>query len=200
MSTRENGDGDSRSPLRRFGPLVLAALVVAVIAGYYLSRPAEVVIAPGAAAPSFALRALDGGGEITSAQLEGKIVVLNFWASYCPPCRDEAPILDRAHREYADDGVVVVGVDVQKDSEAAALRFAEAFGMTYELAKDQEGELAAALDVNDRFLPQTFFIRPDGTFAEVEMGGLTTGNGTSYFGGIEWNQLKGQLEAMLEQS
>jgi peroxiredoxin len=200
MSERENEHEPPGSPLRRFGPVVLVALIVAVVAGYFASRPAEVVVAPGARAPDFALPRLDGDGEVTSSELEGKTVVLNFWGSFCPPCRDEAPILDRAHREYSDDDVVVLGVDVHKDSEAAALRFADAFGMTYPLVKDSGGELAARLDVNDRFLPQTFFIRPDGTFAEVEVDGLTTGNRTSFFGGINWDQLSEQLDAMAKAS
>jgi cytochrome c biogenesis protein CcmG/thiol:disulfide interchange protein DsbE len=197
MSTRENGDNPARSPVRRFGPAVLSALVIAVVAGYYISRPAEVVVAPGAEAPEFSLPLLDGEGEISSSGLEGRIIVLNFWGSFCPPCRDEAPILDRAHHEYGDDGVVVLGIDVERDSDAAALRFADEFGMTYRLVKDVGGELAATLDVNDRFLPQTFFVRPDGTFAEVEVAGLTTGNRTSFFGGLEWDELSGQLDAML---
>ena len=200
MSARETESEAPPSPVRRFGPIVLVALIVAVVAGYFASRPADVVVEPGAPAPAFALPALGGDDEVTSSQLEGKIVVLNFWGSFCPPCRDEAPILDRAHREYGEDGVVVLGVDVQRDSEVAALRFADAFGMSYRLVKDEGGELAAALDVNDRFLPQTFFIRPDGTFAEVAVGGLTTGNRTSFFGGIDWEQLSGQLDAMLEGS
>lgn len=176
---------------------MLVALVVAVVAGYYLSRPAEVVVAPGAPAPEIALPLLGGGGEVTSSDLDGKIVVMNFWGSFCPPCRDEAPILDRAHREYEDDGVVVLGIDVQRDSNSAALRFADEFGMTYPLVKDEGGELAATLEVNDRFLPQTFFVKPDGTFAQVEIAGLTTGNRTSFFGGLEWEELSGQLDAMV---
>jgi cytochrome c biogenesis protein CcmG/thiol:disulfide interchange protein DsbE len=197
MCARENDDPELRSPLRRFGPAVLVALVVAVVAGYYVSRPAEVVVAPGAQAPDIGLPSLGGGGEITGSDLDGKILVLNFWGSFCPPCRDEAPILDRAHREYEDDGVVVLGIDVHRDSDAAALRFADEFGMTYRLLKDRGGELAATLDVNDRFLPQTFFVHRDGTFAEVEIAGLTTGNRTSFFGGLGWDELSGQLDAML---
>ena len=184
--------------MRRLGPALLVGLIVVVIAGYLLSRPAEVVIAPGAQAPAFALRSLDGDGQISSDELEGKIVVLNFWGSFCPQCRDEAPILDRAHEEYSDDGVVVLGVDVQRDSDSAALRFADEFGMTYRLVKDEGGELAALLEVNDRFLPQTFFITADGTFSEVFADGLTTANRTSFFGGIDWAQLSGQLDHMLD--
>ncbi|MQA99422.1 MAG: redoxin domain-containing protein [Actinobacteria bacterium] len=197
MSTRENPDPEHRSPLRRFGPVVVVALVVAVVGGYYLARPAEVVVAPGARAPEISLPLLGGGGRVTSSDLEGKILVLNFWGSFCPPCRDEAPILDRAHREYGDYGVVVLGIDVQRDSDAAALRFADEFGMTYRLLKDRGGELAATLEVNDRFLPQTFFVHRDGTFAEVEVAGLTTGNRTSFFGGLEWDELSEQLDSML---
>lgn len=198
MSARENGSRPPRSALRRFGPAALVALIVFVAAGYYVSRPAESVVAPGAEAPRFSLPLLSGGGEISSDDLAGKIVVLNFWGSFCPPCRDEAPILDRAHRRYGDDGVVILGIDVQRDSDTAALRFAEEFGMSYRLLKDERGELAAILDVNDRFLPQTFFVNADGTFAEVEVAGLTTGNRTSFFGGIGWRELSGQLDAMLQ--
>jgi cytochrome c biogenesis protein CcmG/thiol:disulfide interchange protein DsbE len=199
MSARENADRDARSPLKRALPAILVGLLIAAVGGYYISRPAEVVVAPGAEAPEISLPRLAGGGDVTSVDLDGKIVVLNFWGSFCPPCRDEAPILDRAHREYGDDGVVVLGIDVQRDSDEAALRFADEFGMTYPLVKDVGGELAATLDVNDRFLPQTFFVHPDGTFAEVDVAGLTTGNRTSFFGGLGWDELSGQLDSMLAQ-
>ena len=66
----------------------------------------------GEAAPGFALQGLDGGGEVSLAELEGKVVVLNFWASWCGPCRLEMPDFQKAWEEHREQGVVFVGIAV----------------------------------------------------------------------------------------
>ena len=86
----------------------------------------------GEAAPGFVLEGLDGG-EVNLAGLQGKVVVLNFWASWCGPCRLEMPDFQKAWEEHQDQGVVFVGIAVD-DTESEASRFAEQVGVTYPLA------------------------------------------------------------------
>ena len=80
-------------------------------------------------APAFALERLDGDGELSLASLRGKAVVVNFWASWCCPCKDEAPLLEEGWQRWRDKDVVVLGVDV-KDFRGDARRFMRRFGVT----------------------------------------------------------------------
>jgi cytochrome c biogenesis protein CcmG/thiol:disulfide interchange protein DsbE len=99
--------------LLRGGILVLvAALVYVIYAGIH-----ERVVAAGDSAPEFSLTA-DGGHTVSLPNFGGKILVLNFWASWCQPCIDETPSLSRLAQDYASKGVVVLGVSVDKDPKA----------------------------------------------------------------------------------
>lgn len=148
--------------------MAFGAAVLAVIA-YAASRPAATEIEPGAPAPTFELPLLTGGGAISSEDLEGKVVVVNFWWSGCYSCKEEAPALEAAWREYRDDGVVVLGVDRRGDSIAAARRFADDFQLSYPLVRDVDGVLVDAFEVGDAF-PQTFYIDREGRIAAIHSG------------------------------
>ena len=108
----------------------------------------------GEAAKEFELSLLDGG-TLRLSELQGKVVVLNFWASWCPPCRAEMPSFQRISEEYADRGVVFVGVAVS-DTEEKARAFAERVGVTYPLGLDTTGDIAIAYRAIT--LPTTFLI------------------------------------------
>ena len=110
-------------------------------------------------APDFTLDRLDRPGELTLSSLRGRAVVLNFWASWCIPCRDEAPALERAWRRYRKSGLVVLGVDYQ-DGKTAARRFARRYKITYPLVRDVKGTIFAKYGGSR--LPETFFVRRDG--------------------------------------
>jgi cytochrome c biogenesis protein CcmG/thiol:disulfide interchange protein DsbE len=111
--------------------------------------------------PTFELQKLDGSGSVSDGDLRGHPVVINFWASWCGPCRREAPLLERKWNEYESKGVRFLGVDV-KDLEDPAKDFASKFGLTYPLVRDPGLSLYKDLATDDG-LPQTFFIAPDGT-------------------------------------
>jgi len=123
-------------------------------------------VAPGPAtvgepAPEFRLRGLDGGC-IDLAALGGRPVVINFWASWCFPCREEMPLLRDAYSKHHDEGLEIVGIpyrDIPSDSRA----FAEKYGATWLLARDPESATANAYGV--RPIPQSIFVRRDGTIA-----------------------------------
>jgi cytochrome c biogenesis protein CcmG/thiol:disulfide interchange protein DsbE len=126
---------------RALGLTVGAVLILALMAifGWKLFESAQTQVDSGVA-PDFTLSLFDGG-QLTLAELQGQVVVVNFWASWCIPCRDEAPILEQAWQRYRDRGVVFVGVaylDTDKESEA----FLEEFKVTYPNGPDLGTKIA----------------------------------------------------------
>ena len=111
-------------------------------------------------ASEFTLPTLAGSGSVSLRQYAGKVVVLNLWASWCAPCRDEAPKLEALWQAYRSLDVQFLGVD-QQDSKAAAADFVRRFGLTYPTAFDPEGTIAAKYGALG--LPTTFVIDGQGT-------------------------------------
>ena len=111
-------------------------------------------------APAFTLDRLDRSGQLALDDLKGKAVVVNFWASWCIPCRDEAPVLQKTYERYRDRGLVVLGVDVN-DFKADARRFMKRYGITYPVAYDGKGTTVGKWGV--RGFPETFFVDRTGT-------------------------------------
>lgn len=119
-------------------------------------------------APGFTLERLDREGTLSLSELRGKAVVINFWASWCGPCKDEAPVLERAWREHRDEGLVVVGVDFN-DARSAARAFMRETGMTYPVVYDPDGELVA--DYGATGVPETFFVDRQGRLVATRITG-----------------------------
>ena len=133
-------------------------LAVAVVAGLLVLLIWKVTHQPQAArgtAPDFTLPRLDRSGELRLASLRGKAVVLNFWASWCIPCKEEARVLEAAWRRWRSRDVVVVGIDSQ-DFTGDARRFARRYGMTYPLVHDGAGKTRTAYGVPA--YPETFVV------------------------------------------
>jgi cytochrome c biogenesis protein CcmG, thiol:disulfide interchange protein DsbE len=112
-----------------------------------------------APAPAFTLPRLDTSGDLSLASLKGKAVVINFWASWCAPCRDEVPALEKAWRRHRHQGLVVLGVD-QQDLSSDARAFARKYGMTYPLVRDGPGHVVAKYGLTG--VPETFFVGRNG--------------------------------------
>ena len=106
-------------------------------------------------APAFTLDRLDRDGELGVDDLKGKAVVVNFWASWCVPCRDEAPVLQKTYARYRDQGLVVLGVDVN-DFRQDARRFMKRYGLSYPVVYDGKGSTVGKWGV--RGFPETFFV------------------------------------------
>lgn len=122
-------------------------------------------------APDFALERLDEEGELALSSLRGKAVVLNVWASWCIPCREEAPYLERVWRENRDRGVVVVGL-AAKDFRRDARAFAERFQLTFPLVYDGPGDTLGGLGVTG--FPETFVLDREGRVVDVLTGAVNS--------------------------
>jgi cytochrome c biogenesis protein CcmG, thiol:disulfide interchange protein DsbE len=151
-------------------------LVVAVAGGmigllaYGFTRDARYIQSPLVAmqAPSFTLTLFDGK-TIRLADFRGKAVLINFWASWCVPCRAEARALEDAWQKYKDRGVVFIGVNIQ-DREEDAHAFMKEFGISYLNGRDASGKIA--VDYGVWGIPETFFIDPQGRITYKHAGEL----------------------------
>lgn len=127
---------------------------------------AEVAAEEGALAPDFLLEQLDGP-DLRLSDFRGQPVVLNFWATWCSPCRKEMPQFVRAYDKYRDDGLVIIGLNLQ-EGKTIARNFAEDYGMEFPIVIDRDGEM------KDRYralgLPTTYFIDRDGVVRSVFRG------------------------------
>ena len=115
----------------------------------------------GTPAPPFSLVTLRGG-HVSLASLAGHPVLINFWASWCNPCRHEFPLLAATLARHQTQGLEIVGISYQ-DIASDARAFASQQHASWILARDDDGAVAAAYGV--RAIPQTFFVPPDGTIA-----------------------------------
>lgn len=114
---------------------------------------------PGERAPDFTLKSLSGE-QLTLNSFKGKVVVLNFWASWCEPCRKELPALQRLYTQVKDQGVEVVAVGTD-DSRESLKETAEQYGVTFPVLVDQRGEIKAKYKIAG--IPETYVLKPDGT-------------------------------------
>jgi cytochrome c biogenesis protein CcmG/thiol:disulfide interchange protein DsbE len=122
-------------------------------------------------APGFSLPRLDGDGSVQLASFRGKAVVLNFWASWCVPCKQEAPDLQAAWQRWRSRGVVFVGVDSQ-DFYGDARKFGKQFELTYPLVHDGSGQVKGAYGVTG--FPETFFVDRRGRIVGNHVGPVST--------------------------
>lgn len=120
-------------------------------------------------APDFTLDTL-GGDPVTLSDLRGRVVVINLWASWCPPCRAEMPALQAAYEADQDRGLVILAVNMTyQDSVDDAAAFLEEFGLTFPVPLDRDGTVARQYLL--RALPSTYFVGPDGTIRQAIIGG-----------------------------
>jgi cytochrome c biogenesis protein CcmG/thiol:disulfide interchange protein DsbE len=168
--------------LQRFGgartDIVMLLILAAGILWTIASRVPSAIGAPlssspspreGFLAPAFTLDTL-AGGTVALPDLRGKVVVVNFWASWCFPCRQETPALQAVYQQYKDSGVVVVGLNLtNQDSMADVRTFAHAYGLTYPILLDRDGSVGLQYRVQG--LPSTFFVSRKGVIRTVVVGG-----------------------------
>lgn len=136
-------------------------------------------------APDFTLERLDDDGELTLSSLRGKAVVLNVWASWCIPCKEEAPFLEQVWQQNRDRDVVVVGLDA-KDFRADARRFMKRFGLTFPIVYDGPANALDGYGVTG--FPETFVIDRKGKVVEA------------FAGAVNAKEDRARLRAAIEQA
>lgn len=158
---------------RRASPTWIAVAVVAVLVLTLLifgliARPSQ---APsvGAPVPGFELTAFDGS-PLRLEEYQGQVVVVNFFASWCTPCRQEAPAFQQAWDDYREQGVQFVGI-AYKDAAAKAQAFLDEYGLTYPSAVDPGSRVARAYGVTG--VPETYIIDPQGNLVRHYLGAVT---------------------------
>ena len=127
----------------------------------------------GFSAPDFTLDDLNGN-PIKLSDLRGRVVVLNLWASWCPPCRAEMPAMDAVYRAHRDKGLVVIGINPTfQDSEPDARAFVQQLSIDFPIVFDRDG--ATSRDrYNLQAMPTTFFVGRDGLIRDIVFGGPMT--------------------------
>jgi peroxiredoxin len=154
-----------RSTLRTAG--IVAVVVAAAFAYVRLAENKGYALKAGTEAPGFRLPSL-AGGEVDLASQRGKVVVLNFWATWCPPCVAEMPSLERLHRSLSPEGVSVVTVSTDED-EAALRRFVAEHALTLPVLKDPGGRVAAG-EYRTTGYPETFVLDRNGRVLQHVVG------------------------------
>ena len=161
---------------RRWTAVILAVLVIGVAWISFSSVPVSATTSglipsprEGFLAPDFTLDTIDGG-QITLSDLRGQVVIVNLWASWCPPCRAEMPAIDSVYQANKANGLEVLAVNVtNQDSAAAASAFAQEFGLTFPILLDRDGAVSRRYLL--QALPTTYFIDRKGVIRAVVPGG-----------------------------
>ena len=121
----------------------------------------------GFVAPDFTLDTMDGG-TITLSDLRGQAVLVNFWATWCPPCRAEMPAIQRVYERFRNQGFTVLAVDLQ-ESDRQVAAFSSSLGLTFPILMDRDGSVFNGYRV--KALPSTFFVDRQGQIRDVAVGG-----------------------------
>jgi cytochrome c biogenesis protein CcmG/thiol:disulfide interchange protein DsbE len=124
----------------------------------------------GFAVPDFTLETQDGR-TIRLADLRGQVVLINFWATWCPPCRAEMPAIQQVYERYREQGFTVLAVNQQEGATQVG-PFADQMGLTFPILMDRDGSVSARYQVNG--LPSTFFVDRAGVVQNVTLGGPMT--------------------------
>lgn len=154
---------------RKSGLIVTFAILLAFLALMAWGlRKAQAGPRESGMAPDFTLTDFNGS-VITLSDLRGQVVIVNFWASWCPPCREEAAYLEETWRKYKDKNVVFIGVD-WVDTEKEALAYIKEFDLTYFNGPDIGTRIATAYNIQG--VPETFYIAKNGELRGVHIGPL----------------------------
>jgi cytochrome c biogenesis protein CcmG, thiol:disulfide interchange protein DsbE len=150
--------------------IFIGVLAVIALLGFGLVTKDTDALSVGSEIPARDLPELEGSATGSVDDYRGDWVLINVWASWCTPCRDEAPVLERFYRQHRRDGLVVLGVD-SKDDSGSGLEFVDEYGLTYPQLHDGPGEYAD--DLATTGVPENFLVDPDGKLALHRPGPVT---------------------------
>jgi len=158
---------------RTLFPFILVAALAWIFINTDLERTSTAgeIPAPreGFLAPDFTLTTTEGE-TITLSEVQGQAILLNLWATWCPPCRAEMPAMQKMYEEYKNQGFVVLALDMTyQDDRSAIAPFVQEHGLTFPILLEETGTVSAKYEL--RSLPSSFFIGRDGIIQEVVIGG-----------------------------
>jgi cytochrome c biogenesis protein CcmG/thiol:disulfide interchange protein DsbE len=159
----------TKSPHLTAGALVSYMLILGLLGllGWGLINVNRGQLSSGMA-PDFTITSFEGE-TITLSELRGQVVIINFWASWCPPCREEAPYLEATWRKYQDQGVFFIGVDYV-DTEKEALAYIDEFDISYFNGPDIGTQISH--DYRMEGVPETFYVAKNGELRGLKIGPL----------------------------
>lgn len=146
---------------------VIAVLALVGLLGFGLLSKGSASVEVGQAAPADPLPRLEGEGSGSVADHRGRWVLVNFWASWCLPCRDESPTIESFYRENAGPRFTVLGIDT-RDLSGDGIDFVEQYGLSYPQLRDGDGD--AADDFGTTGVPETFLVDPKGRLVLIRRG------------------------------
>jgi cytochrome c biogenesis protein CcmG, thiol:disulfide interchange protein DsbE len=145
----------------------IAVLALVGLLGFGLLSKGSASVEVGDPAPAGPLPQLDGSGEGSVADYHGRWVLVNFWASWCVPCRDESPALESFHRTHSGPRFTVLGIDT-RDLSDDGLGFVERYGVSYPQLRDGDGDRAD--DFGTTGVPESFLVDPKGRLVLIRRG------------------------------
>ncbi|MGH7701447.1 MAG: TlpA disulfide reductase family protein [Gemmatimonadales bacterium] len=146
-------------------------IALALVAGLALAarlRPHLVLVEPGSAAPAFTARNIATDSTVTLETYRGQVVLLNVWATWCPPCRVEMPSMQRLHDRFAGTDFRVVAVSVDTDDEQVVESFVRDMGLTFDVLHDRTAEIQRIYQTAG--VPESFVIDRNGIIVKKEIG------------------------------
>lgn len=158
-----------KSGLKLFYQILVYGSILALLAivGWGLAKARSGQVASGLA-PDFTLASFNGD-TIKLSDLRGQVVIINFWASWCPPCREEAAYLEQTWQKYKDRGVFFIGIDYA-DTDKEALAYLEEFNITYFNGSDLGTRISQAYNMQG--VPETFYVDKNGELRGIHVGPL----------------------------
>jgi cytochrome c biogenesis protein CcmG/thiol:disulfide interchange protein DsbE len=171
LTPENEAPSDPVAKRKRTGLIVTFAVLLALLGllAWGLKKVQAGPVSSGMA-PDFSLTSFDGR-TLKLSELRGQVVIINFWASWCPPCREEAAYLEQTWRKYEGKGVVFIGVD-WVDTEKEALAYMDEFDLTYFNGPDIGTRIAQAYNIQG--VPETFYVAKNGELRGVHIGPLTS--------------------------
>ncbi|WP_156291974.1 TlpA disulfide reductase family protein [Oceanobacillus salinisoli] len=157
--------------LNRVIPILIGILFAVLLTGHLMAEEKEeenVGLEIGNVAPDFELETLEGD-KVKLSDLRGKPVMLNFWATWCPPCRVEMPDMQKFHEENEVAVLAVNLFDTEMNKENVR-KFVDEFGLTFQIGMDGDGEVAAKYRINP--IPTTYMIDSEGVIQHIAFGAM----------------------------
>jgi peroxiredoxin len=160
-------NSNTRTPIRM---AILGVILLALVYAIYTSVTAEEKISARDQSPDFSLQSLQQKETVTLSDLKGKGVILNFWGSWCGPCLNEMPALEKQYQKWKDKGLVILGINIG-ETPVSVNNFVKEVGVTFPILLDRKREVTKLYHIGR--IPASYFISPQGEIVEIFEGQMS---------------------------